>query len=155
MQIGKDTVVTLDYQVHDSDGDLVDDGSEQLIYLHGGYGDIFTDIEEGLEGKSVGDQLRVKLQPEEAFGEYDADLVNVEPRELFPENIEVGMHLEREDHSMVTITDIEDDSVVVDGNHPLAGKSLIFECTVAAVRAATAEEMEHRHAHGAFGSTLH
>ncbi len=155
MQIGKDTVVTLDYQVHDSDGNLVDDGSEKLVYLHGGYGDIFTDIEEGLEGKHVGDQLRVKLQPEEAFGEYDADLVNVEPRELFPPNIEVGMHLEREDHSMVTITDIEGDTVVVDGNHPLAGKSLIFACTVAEVRAATAEEMEHRHAHGAFGSTLH
>jgi FKBP-type peptidyl-prolyl cis-trans isomerase SlyD len=155
MQIAKNTVVTLDYQVHDSDGSLVDDGSEKLVYLHGGYDDIFRDIEEGLEGKSVGDKLQVKLQPDEAFGEYDADLVNVEPRELFPANIEVGMQMEREDNTMVTITDIEEDVVVVDGNHPLAGKSLIFACSVAAVRAATADEIEHRHAHGAPGSHHH
>lgn len=151
MQIAKNTVVTLDYQVHDSDGNLVDDGSEKLVYLHGGYDDIFRDIEEGLEGKNIGDKLQVKLQPEEAFGEYDADLVNVEPLDLFPPDIKVGMQLEREDGTMVMITDIEDGSVVVDGNHPLAGKALIFACSVMAVRPATADEIEHRHAHGAHG----
>lgn len=151
MQISKDTVVTLDYQVHDSEGNLVDDGSEQLVYLHGGYEDIFNDIEEGLEGKTIGDKLQVKLQPDEAFGDYDADLINIEPRDVFPPEIQVGMQLEREDGSMVTITDIEGDTVVVDGNHPLAGKALIFACSVVAVRAATAEETEHRHAHGEHG----
>lgn len=151
MQISKDTVVTLDYQVHDSEGNLVDDGSEQLVYLHGGYEDIFNDIEEGLEGKAVGDTLQVKLQPDEAFGDYDADLINIEPRDVFPPEIQVGMQLEREDGSMVTITDIEGDTVVVDGNHPLAGKALVFACSVVAVRVATAEEIEHRHAHGEHG----
>ena len=155
MQVAKNSVITLDYHVTDPDGEVVDEGREALVYLHGGYDDIFRDIEEGLEGKSVGDKLQVKLQPDEAFGEYDADLVNVEPRELFPANIEVGMQMEREDNTMVTITDIEEDVVVVDGNHPLAGKSLIFACSVAAVRAATADEIEHRHAHGAPGSHHH
>ncbi len=155
MQIAKNTVVTLDYQIHDSEGELVDDGSEKLIYLHGGYDDVFRDIEEGLDGKQVGDKLQVKLAPEEAFGDYDAELVNVESRDLFPPEIKVGMHLEREDGTMVTVTDIEGDSVVVDGNHPLAGKSLLFTCTVAAVRPATAEEVEHRHAHDAYGHTHH
>lgn len=155
MQITKNTVVTLDYQIHDSEGELVDDGSEKLVYLHGGYDDVFRDIEEGLNGKQVGDKLQVKLAPEEAFGDYDAELVNVESRDLFPPEIKVGMHLEREDGTMVTVTDIEGDSVVVDGNHPLAGKSLIFACTVASVRPATAEEVEHRHAHDAYGHTHH
>lgn len=151
MQIAKNTVVTLDYQVHDSDGNLVDDGAEKLVYLHGGYDDIFRDIEEGLEGKNIGDKLQVKLQPEEAFGEYDADLIGIESRDQFPPEIQVGMQLEREDGTMVMITDIEGDTVVVDGNHPLAGKALIFACSVMAVRAATADEIEHRHAHGAHG----
>ncbi len=151
MQIAKNTVVTLDYQVHDSDGELIDDGSEKLVYLHGGYDDIFRDIEEGLEGKTIGDKLQAKLQPDEAFGEYDAELVFVEAREMFPPELQVGMQLEREDGNLVMVTDIQGDSVVVDGNHPLAGKSLIFSCSVMAVRAATADEIEHRHAHGAHG----
>ncbi|MBP9218085.1 MAG: peptidylprolyl isomerase [Sterolibacterium sp.] len=155
MQIAKDTVVTLDYQIHDSDGNLVDDGAEKLVYLHGGYGDVFQDIEEGLEGKEAGDKLQVKLAPEIAFGEYDAELIETESRELFPPEIKVGMHLEREDGTMVTITDIEGDTVVVDGNHPLAGKSLLFACTVVSVRGATAEEIEHRHVHEGHGHTHH
>lgn len=151
MQIAKNTVVTLDYQVHDSDGELIDDGSEKLVYLHGCYDDIFRDIEEGLEGKTIGDKLQAKLQPDEAFGEYDAELVFVEARDMFPPELQVGMQLEREDGNLVMVTDIQGDSVVVDGNHPLAGKSLIFSCSVMAVRAATADEIEHRHAHGAHG----
>ncbi len=151
MQIEKNTVVTLDYQVHDSDGEVVDDGSEKLVYLHGGYDDIFRDIEEGLEGKTIGDKLQVKLQPDEAFGEYDAELVSIESRDMFPPEIQPGMQLEREDGGMVMVTDVEGDTVVVDGNHPLAGKSLIFSCSVMSVRPATADEIEHRHAHGAHG----
>ena len=151
MQIAKNTVVTLDYQVLDSNGEMVDDGSEKLVYLHGGYDDIFRDIEEGLEGKTIGDKLQAKLQPDEAFGEYDAELVFVESRDMFPPELQVGMQLEREDGNLVIVTDIQGDSVVVDGNHPLAGKALLFSCSVVAVRAATADEIEHRHAHGAQG----
>lgn len=153
MQIAKNSVVTLDYQVHDSDGNLIDEGSEALVYIHGGYDGIFPRIEEELHGKDVGAKLRVKLEPMDAFGDYDAELVNIEARNLFPEQIEVGMQFERgseedEDDILFTITDIAGEKVVVDGNHPLAGISLVFACTVVDVRPATAEEITHGHAHG-------
>lgn len=157
MQITKDTVVTLEYRVTDSDGALVDDGKHPLTYLHGGYGGIFDRIEVELQGKAIGDKLEVKMQPEEAFGDYDESLIAIEPRDLFPDNIEVGMQFERgsededEDGLLYTITDIADDKVVVDGNHPLAGQSLIFTCTVTDVRKASAEELSHGHVHGPGG----
>lgn len=160
MQIAKNSVVTLDYQVHDSDGNLIDEGSQPLVYIHGGYDGIFPRIEEELHGKDVGAILKVKLEPEEAFGEYDAELVNVEARNLFPEQIEVGMQFERgseddDDDMLFTITDIEGDKVVVDGNHPLAGMSLVFSCTVTEVRLANTEELAHGHAHGPGGHHHH
>jgi len=153
MQVAKNTVVTLSYQVTDSDGNLVDAGEQPLVYLHGGYDGIFPVLEEALQGRIVGDKLDVKLQPDEAFGDYDAELVMMEPRSLFPDNIEVGMQFERatedgDDGELYTITDIADDKVVVDGNHPLAGMALVFSCTVAEVRTATAEEIGHGHVHG-------
>jgi FKBP-type peptidyl-prolyl cis-trans isomerase SlyD len=157
MLINRNTVVTLNYGVKDTDGNSIDEGAEPLVYLHGGYGGIFDRIEELLQGKAIGDTLTVKLQPEEAFGEYDAEQVMVEARNLFPENIEVGMQFERgdedgeEDGMLYTITDIADDKVVVDGNHPLAGIALIFTCTVSDVRPATAEEIAHGHVHGTHG----
>ncbi len=160
MNIGKNTVVTLNYRVTDSDGSLVDDGAHPIVYLHGGYDGIFPRIEEALQGKAVGDVLEIKLQPADAFGDYDAELVRIEPRSLFPENIEVGMQFERatedgDDGELYTITDIADDKVVVDGNHPLAGIALIFSCTVADVRPATAEEIGHGHVHGPGGHHHH
>lgn len=157
MLIAKNSVVTLDYSVTDSDGNLVDEGSAPLVYLHGGYDGVFPRIEESLQGKAVGDKLEIKLQPDDAFGEYDAELVMIEPRGLFPENIEVGMQFERaaededEEDGLFTITDIADDKVVVDGNHPLAGVALIFSCKVSSVRAASAEEISHGHIHGEGG----
>lgn len=160
MQIGKDSVVTLEYRVTDAQGELVDEGSEPLVYLHGGYGGIFAKIEETLQGKSAGEHFDVKLEPEEAFGEYDAELVMIEPRNLFPDSIEVGMQFERatedgEDDELFTITDIAEDKVVVDGNHPLAGMALVFSCTVADVRAATPEEIGHGHVHAPGGHHHH
>jgi FKBP-type peptidyl-prolyl cis-trans isomerase SlyD len=156
MLIAKNSVVTLDYRVTDSDDNIVDEGSSPLVYLHGGYDGIFPRIEESLQGKTVGDKLVVKLQPEDAFGEYDAELVMIEARSLFPENIEVGMQFERaaedgEDDELYTITDIADDKVVVDGNHPLAGLALLFTCEVTGVRVASAEEISHGHIHGEGG----
>jgi FKBP-type peptidyl-prolyl cis-trans isomerase SlyD len=156
MVIAKDTVVTLNYRVTDSDGSLVDDGSQPLVYLHGGYDGIFPRIEDALQGKQVGEAVEIKLQPEDAFGDFDADLVMIEPRSLFPENIEVGMQFERatedgDDGELYTITDIAEDKVVVDGNHPLAGMALIFSCTVANVRPATEDEIGHGHVHGGNG----
>lgn len=160
MQIAKDTVVTLNYRVTDSDGNLVDEGQEPLVYLHGGYGGIFGKIEETLQGKTTGDEFNVRLEPEDAFGDYDAELVMIEPRNLFPDNIEVGMQFERateegEDDELYTITDIADDKVVVDGNHPLAGMALLFACSVADVRVASAEEVSHGHVHAPGGHHHH
>ncbi|MDR0440462.1 MAG: peptidylprolyl isomerase [Candidatus Accumulibacter sp.] len=153
-QVIKNTVVTLDYNVTDPDGDLVDAGKEALVYLHGGYGDIFPKIEEALQGKRIGETVVIKMQPDEAFGEYDAELIEVEPREDFPEELQVGMLIEgmpegghEDDMSIYRVTEITDDRVVLDGNHPLAGMALIFTCTVTAMRPASAEEIAHGHLH--------
>ena len=155
MLIARNTVVTLKYSVRDTEGASIDEGASPLVYLHGGYGGIFDRIEEELQGKAVGDELDIKLEPDDAFGEYDADLVAVESRQLFPDNIEVGMQFERgaengeSEDGLFTITDIADDKVVVDGNHPLAGERVWFKCTVREVRPASDEELRHGHAHGA------
>ena len=153
-QVAKNFVITLDYHVTDPDGEVVDEGREPLIYLHGGYDDIFPLIEESLQGKKIGESVKVKLQPDEAFGEYDAEMVQVEPRKDFPKEIEVGMQFEggpeegEEDEIVIyRVTEIADDKVVLDGNHPLAGMALIFTCTVTAIRPASAEELEHGHVH--------
>ena len=154
MQVSRNSVITLDYHVTDPDGDVVDEGREPLIYLHGGYEDIFPKIEEALQGKTVGESVKVKLQPDEAFGDYDAEMVQVESRKDFPKELEVGMQFEggpeegEEDELVIyRITEIADDKVVLDGNHPLAGMALIFTCTVTAIRPASAEELEHGHVH--------
>lgn len=155
MQVSKNTVVTLDYNVTDPDGTVVDEGREALVYLHGGYDDIFPKIEAALQDKQVGESVSVKLQPDEAFGEYDAELVQVEPRKDFPKELEVGMQFEGapeggddEDFLIYRVTDVTEDKVVLDGNHPLAGTALVFTCTVTAIRPASAEEMEYGHVHG-------
>lgn len=156
MEILKNTVVTLNYTVTDSEGNLIDDGKDPLVYLHGGYDGIFPLIEETLHGKKTGESFRVKLQPEDAFGDYDEELVLLEDLEQFPENIEVGMAFERvgdegEEDMVFRITDIQEGKVVVDGNHPLAGMALIFDGTVAEVRQASTEEISHGHVHGPGG----
>ena len=154
MKIVKNTVVTLDYSVTDTDGEVVDAGREPLVYLHGGYDDIFPKIEEALHDKGVSESVQVKLQPDEAFGEYDEELIQIEPRSAFPETLEVGMQFEgaaesddEDDFLLYRVTDITDEKVVVDGNHPLAGQALIFTCTVTEIRPASAEEIEHGHVH--------
>jgi FKBP-type peptidyl-prolyl cis-trans isomerase SlyD len=161
MRIDRGKVVKLDYELRDSEGQALEDEGAQLEYLHGGFGGIFPRVEEALEGREAGQEVSLTLEPEDAFGEYDADLLRVEPRKRFPEVIEVGMRFEgvpgdREEEALIyTITDITPDTVVVDGNHPLAGERLWFKATVSEVRAATAEEMQHGHAHGELGVHTH
>jgi len=154
MKIAKDTVVSLNYELFDSTGELLEKVEEQISYLHGGYDGIFPLVEEALHGKSVGDKISVTMQPDDAFGEYDHSLVEVESRSSFPKEVAVGMQFEGapeasddEDFILFTVVDVTDDEVTVDGNHPLAGKTLTFNCTVAGVRQATAEELEHGHVH--------
>jgi len=153
MQVAKNTVVTLDYSVTDFAGELVDAGQEPLVYLHGGYDDIFPMIEEAVHGKGIGESVVVRMQPDDAFGEYDATLVQLEPRSQFPDELQVGMQFEGipegddddEDVLIYRVTEIAADKVVLDGNHPLAGMALVFTCTVTGVRPATADEIRHGH----------
>ena len=146
-QIVKDSVVTLSYEVTDPEGAVIDAGEEPLKYLHGGYDDIFVAIEDVLAGKSVGDTVTVKLQPDQAYGEYDANLVVIESLDVLPQPLEVGMQIEgdpddaSQESVFYRVTDIADGKAVLDGNHPLAGMALVFTATVIAVRPATAEEI--------------
>ena len=156
MKVGKDTVVELTYELTDADGKVIERTEEPIEYLHGGYDGIFPLVERALAGKGVGDSCRVRLEPDDAFGEYDAELLHLEPRSKFPADVAIGMRFEGRGVEsgtklVYTVTDVAEDKVVVDGNHPLAGRTLQFDCTVTAVRAATAEEIEHGHVHGAHG----
>lgn len=157
MKIAKNTVVTLHYKLSDAQGNLIEESSEPMVYLHGGYENTLPKIEEALEGKEVGFQTTIQVEPEDAFGEYDASLIKIEPRNRLPQPLEVGMQFEGtpeddgEDALIFTVTDIADDKVVLDGNHPLAGMALRFALNVAEVRVATEEEVEHGHVHGKHG----
>ena len=156
MNVAKDTVVTLTYELFDAEDKLIERSDEPVTYLHGGYMGIFPRVEEALEGRQAGDRCSVRMEPEDAFGEYDAELVRVEKRQVFPAEVKVGMRFEgrregSQEATLFTVTDVADDKVVVDGNHPLAGMALRFECHVTGVREATAEEVAHGHVHGPHG----
>ncbi|MCB6181982.1 peptidylprolyl isomerase [Leeia sp. TBRC 13508] len=152
MQIKKDSVVSLSYEMFDAQDELLDASETPMVYLHGGYDGIFPQVEEALHGKTVGDDIDVTMVPEFAFGEYDETLIRREPADLFPEDIEVGMMFEADDDEtgelmVFTVVSIENKQVVLDGNHPLAGKTLRFKAKVVEVRDATKDELEHGHAH--------
>ena len=161
MRIDPGTVVRIAYELRDADGEALEEEGAEMEYLHGGYGGIFPKVEEALQGKQPGDEAALTLEPEDAFGEYDAELLRVEPRDRFPGEVEVGMRFEgvpgdREDEALIyTVTDITPDTVVVDGNHPLAGERLWFRCSVKGVRTATPEELSHGHPHGESGVHAH
>ncbi|MEK7360951.1 MAG: peptidylprolyl isomerase [Pseudomonadota bacterium] len=151
MQIAKDKVVSLEVRLSDVHGNLIQLSAEAVQYLHGDYDGIFQAVEAVLQGKSAGEKIEVRLEPEDAFGEYDAELVQLAERAQFPPELEVGMQFEREgspENELLihTVTDIAGDQVVLDGNHPLAGMALNFACTVVAVREATAGEIERGYA---------
>lgn len=156
MQIAKDTVVTLHYEMFDAENTLLDKTEEPIAYLHGGYDGIFPLVEEALHGKSVGDSVDVKLTPDDAFGDPEEELVRVEDLDVFPADVEVGMMFEADDPEtgdvlLFRVTDIADGKAIVDANHPLAGQTIRFVAKVAEVRAATEEELSHGHVHGAHG----
>lgn len=161
MRIEAGRVVVLAYELKDCEGVSMEAEGASLAYLHGGYGNIFPKVEAALEGREVGHELSLTLDPEDAFGDYDADLLRVEERNRFPETLEVGMQFEgvpggdEAEARIYTVTDIAGDKVVVDANHPLAGERLWFKCSVRGVRAATAEELDHGHPHGDDGLSTH
>jgi FKBP-type peptidyl-prolyl cis-trans isomerase SlyD len=169
MKIEKNTIVTLLYRLTDAQDNLIEESGEPMIYLHGGYSGTFPKIEELLEGQEIGFETRIHLEPEDAFGDYDTTLLKVESRDRFPTPLEVGMQFEGvpsadaegEDQTadlddddeleIYTVTDIAEDRVVLDANHPLAGMALRFWVQVSDIREATPEEVDHGHPHGASG----
>ena len=157
MKIAKNTVVSVKYKLSDAQGQLIEESQEPMVYLHGGYENTLPKIEEALDGKETGYNVTIQVEPADAFGEYDAELVKIEPKNRLPSPIEVGMQFEgspddeNEAAVIFTVTEIADDKVVLDGNHPLAGIALRFDLSVSEVRAATEEEVQHQHVHGPHG----
>ena len=156
MQITMNTVVTITYELKDAEGNILEASKEPVAYLHGGYDNIFPKVEEAMHGKKIGDTIELGLEPSDAFGEYDAELVQVEPKSAFPEaELKIGMQFEGDDSSgeviVYSVTDITEDKVIVDGNHPWAGQKVIFKAAVKDVRLANEEEVGHKHVHGAGG----
>jgi FKBP-type peptidyl-prolyl cis-trans isomerase SlyD len=154
--IAKDQVVSFHYTLTDEQGTVIDKSEDQpLVYLHGA-SNIIPGLENALVGKVVGDKLTVTVQPADGYGEYQPEMVQDVPRNLFQgvDNIEIGMQFQAQaDDGMqvVTVKDVTDEAVIVDGNHPLAGKTLNFDVEIVEIRDASAEELQHGHAHGAGG----
>jgi FKBP-type peptidyl-prolyl cis-trans isomerase SlyD len=159
MNIFANTVVTLTFELFDADGNLLEATDEPITYLHGGHSGMLPRLEEALNHKQIGDFVSVDVEPADGFGDYDPELVKIEPADRLPPEVEVGMQFEAfanpDDEPgsgiVFTVTDIADGKVVMDGNHPWAGKRLRFDCRIMDVRPATAEEIEHGHVHGAGG----
>ena len=156
MQVAMNTVVTMTYELKNADGEVLESSAEPVAYLHGGYDNIFPKVEEAMHGKNVGDVVEVNLEPVDGFGDYDEELVQIEPATAFPaDELKVGMQFEGEDDTgeviLYTVTEIADGKVVVDGNHPWAGERLLFKATITEVRTANKEEVTHQHVHGAGG----
>jgi FKBP-type peptidyl-prolyl cis-trans isomerase SlyD len=155
MKIEKDTVVTLRYRVADAGGKLIEESREPMVYLHGGYDNTLPKIEAALDGREAGYEANLQLQPEDAFGVRDESLARTIPKKEFPPGVKVGGQLEGHTDDgqphVFHVMKIKGDTVFLDGNHPLAGRELRFHLKVTGVRKATAEEIEHRHVHGAHG----
>jgi FKBP-type peptidyl-prolyl cis-trans isomerase SlyD len=161
MQIAKHRVVTLAYTLKDDDDRIIDQSDDgSFCYLHGA-SNIIPGLENALTGKSAGDELSVSVPPEQAYGVHDAEKTQSVPRDMFPsgETIETGMqfHAQGPDGQqlVVTVVKVEDQSITVDGNHPLAGVRLNFDVRVLDVREATGEEIAHGHVHGPGGHHHH
>jgi FKBP-type peptidyl-prolyl cis-trans isomerase SlyD len=155
MKITKDTVVTLQVKVADPQGRLLEQPREPMAYLHGGYGNVLPRFEAALEGQEPGYQVNLSLKADESYGPRDEQLVRTMPKKDFPPGVKVGGQLEGytdDGHPQVyRVVKVKCDTVHLDGNHPYAGKDLKFLLKVVGVRAATAEEIEHRHVHGEHG----
>ncbi len=155
MNIEKDTVVSLRYKVADAQGKLIEESKDPMVYLHGGYGNTLPKIEEALDGRAAGFETTLALEPGDAFGLRDESLVRSIPKAEFPPGVKVGGQLqgrnENGEQQVFTVMKIKGDTVMLDGNHPLAGKALRFTIKVTGVRTATQEEIEHRHVHGEHG----
>ncbi len=158
MNVSKHSVVSIDYTLKNSDGEVIDssEGSDPLAYLHG-EGNIIPGLESALAGKAVGDEITAVIPPEDGYGLRNEDLVQVVPRERFGDigDIDVGMRFrvptEDQGEVIVAVVDVQSETVTIDGNHDLAGEELHFAVTIREIRDATEEEINHGHAHAGDG----
>lgn len=155
--IADNAVVKFNYTLTNAEGKVLDQShGEPLAYLHGHH-NIIAGLEAQMLGKKVGDKFVATIAPQDAYGEYFADAVQEVPRENFQgvEKIEAGMQFQSQTEDghvmLVTVKDVTDDVVVVDGNHPLAGVELTFDVEIVEIREATPEELDHGHVHGVGG----
>ena len=150
--VAKDQVVSIDYTLTDENGEEMDSskGGEPLVYLHG-HGNIVPGLEKALDGKKVGDSVKLTVAPEDGYGERDEERIFEVPRGRFEFEVKKGdvvrVHTPEGISQPLQVTDATDEVVTLDGNHPLAGKTLNFDVIVKAVREATTEEVEHGHIH--------
>ena len=155
MKIEKNTAVTLRFKVSDALGKLIEESKDPMVYLHGGYGNTLPKIEAALEGQEAGFQTTLALAAEDAFGLRDESLMRTIPRTQFPAGVKVGGQLEGRGadgrEQVFYVAKIKGATVILDGNHPLAGKALRFTLKVTGVRAASEEEITHGHVHGEHG----
>lgn len=157
MRIEKNTVVAIDYTLKDDDGQVLDssEGQSPLTYLHG-TGGIIPGLERELDGKEVGDELEVSVAPADAYGERNEALRQGVPKSQFESvpDLAPGMQFQVDSNAgpmVITVIEIGEEEVTVDGNHPLAGVNLNFAVTVRDIREATQEEIEHGNARGPGG----
>ncbi len=153
MNISKNSVVSFHYKLSNNEGEILDssEGREAFTYLQGTQM-IVPGLEAQMEGKGKGDKFKAVVAPELGYGEFNKDLLQQVPLDRFGEQkVEAGMQFQAGEHSVVTVREVKDGQVLVDGNHPLAGVTLNFDVEVTDVREATKEEQAHGHVHGEGG----
>lgn len=153
MQVQANTVVSINYILRDDDNQVLDQSAPEapLVYLHG-HNNIIPGLENALFNKTVGDSINVTIPPVDAYGEYDEELIQAVPRAMFEgiDQIEPGMQFQAqmgEGIQIVTVTAADDETVTIDANHDLAGKTLHFEASIVDIREATESELSHGHIH--------
>jgi FKBP-type peptidyl-prolyl cis-trans isomerase SlyD len=161
MKVAEHTVVSIEYTLTDDLGEVLDESEDgdPLVYLHGA-GNIIPGLESALDGRTLGEAFNISVAPEDGYGDYDDTLVAEVERDRFPQpgEIEVGDEFEAntpDGPRLVRVVEVNDDTVTIDANHPLAGEELHFKVKIVGVRAATKEEMDHGHAHGPGGHHHH
>ena len=161
MKIENNKVVGIEYTLKDKDGEVVDTnaGSGEPLYFIQGLGTIVPGLERAMNGKAVGESFDVEVKAVDGYGELDPTRTRRVPRSVVGDmDVKVGMMLQAtgpEGASVVTVAEVTDTEIVIDGNHPMAGKDLFFSIRVSEIRDATEEELAHGHAHGPDGHHHH